>query len=109
MIDVRFLLETQLVPARHLVAQYLDVSKFVDGILELGVSGLRSAGGQHQAQSGRNDHGFNESHINVVKIGTVLFDKDSYFSYHCILDSGTESLYETNCPSSVRVAVPLRL
>ena len=62
-IDVGFLLEAQFVPARHLVAQYLDVSKFVDGILELGITGLRSAGCQHQAQSGRDDHGFDEFHM----------------------------------------------
>ncbi len=63
MVDVRFLLEGEFVPARHLVTKHLDVSEFVDGVLEIGVAGLRTACGQDQAQSGGDDHGFEKSHI----------------------------------------------
>ena len=48
MVDVFFLLERKFVPARHLVAQHLDVGKFVDGISELGIACFRSAGSQYQ-------------------------------------------------------------
>ena len=61
-IDIFFLLQGKVFPARHLVAEHLDVGEFVDGILETGIACLRSAGCQGEAQSGEKDHGSKMSH-----------------------------------------------